>query len=263
MERLRNGGVPRNPVFLMPATHCSSKQLGQLSAVWPSPRLVSAAAAAARSHHGGHDGQARRRRAERPDRAVVEPAGRRGRAAAATGPPASRPSRHSTRSDDLAAKCARAFIAVVAVLAWHAARKRAAIAYLSMSARPCPPSGRAVFRSHSHQSRCSFLLLCTIWPRSSRITTRPAHVWHSARQRAGRPGIPIGRAPEIWSPWRRASRVALLIPSFSQCPSQPPSRHASKHYVYARTDACSRTCAAACVSTRARSVGRGHRSLHR
>ena len=23
VERLRNGGVPRNPVFLMPATHCS------------------------------------------------------------------------------------------------------------------------------------------------------------------------------------------------------------------------------------------------
>ena len=22
VERLRNGGVPRNPVFLMPATHC-------------------------------------------------------------------------------------------------------------------------------------------------------------------------------------------------------------------------------------------------
>ena len=24
VERLRNGGVPRNPVFLMPATHCSN-----------------------------------------------------------------------------------------------------------------------------------------------------------------------------------------------------------------------------------------------
>ena len=23
VERLRNGGVPRNPVFLMPATHCT------------------------------------------------------------------------------------------------------------------------------------------------------------------------------------------------------------------------------------------------
>ena len=26
MERLRNGGVPRNPVFLMPATHCRREE---------------------------------------------------------------------------------------------------------------------------------------------------------------------------------------------------------------------------------------------
>ena len=27
VERLRNGGVPRNPVFLMPATHCTHTTL--------------------------------------------------------------------------------------------------------------------------------------------------------------------------------------------------------------------------------------------
>ena len=35
VERLRNGGVPRNPVFLMPATHCM-----EISAVWVEARKI-------------------------------------------------------------------------------------------------------------------------------------------------------------------------------------------------------------------------------
>ena len=63
-------------------------------------------------------------------------------------------------------------------------------------------------------------------PTLPRITTQPADEWHIASPKACRLGILTRRVPESRSPWRRASRFALLILPFPSALISPfPAMH--------------------------------------
>ena len=122
-----------------------------------------------------------------------------------------------------------------------------ASARFSLLARTYPPSCHAVYRSQSHPSRCSLLLLCT---RSSQSFPPSQRMNGTLRVRKLVALASLTRrVPESRSPWRRIPPVHPSHFVFPQCPSRTPSPHARRHDLHECTDACARTCADACVRT--------------